>query len=45
MAGFPNAGKRIEIGHDPVKPAVPVSLFSYSLAQQGPGPQQVQRQN
>jgi len=44
MAGFPNAGKSTEIGHEPKKRAVPVSLSSYERPQQGPGPQQVQRQ-
>jgi hypothetical protein len=44
MAGFPEAGKLTEIGHDCWKLAVPVSLSSFVLAQQGPGPQQVERQ-
>jgi hypothetical protein len=43
MAGFPKEGKFIEIGHDPEKLAGPVSLSS-RFFQQGPGPQQVQRQ-
>jgi hypothetical protein len=44
MTGFPEAGKLDEIGHECQNLAVPVSLSSYALAQQGPGPQQVQRQ-
>jgi len=43
MAGFPEEGKFIEIGHDPEQLAGPVSLSSRFL-QRGPGPQQVQRQ-
>jgi hypothetical protein len=43
MAGFPKAGKFIEIGHEPEQLAGPVSLSSRFL-QRGPGPQQVQRQ-
>jgi hypothetical protein len=43
MAGFPEEGKFIEIGHDPEQLAGPVSLSSRFL-QRGPGPQKVQRQ-
>jgi len=38
MAGFPEEGKYIEIGHDPEQLAGPVSLSS-RFFQQGPGPQ------
>jgi len=45
MPGFPEAGKLDQIGHDCWKLAVPVSLSSYLLAEQGPGPQQVELAN
>jgi hypothetical protein len=45
MAGFPEAGKLDEIGHDCQMLAGPVSLSSFVLAQQGPGPQKIERQN
>jgi len=38
MAGFPKQGKLTETGRNPEKLAVPVSLFSFVLSQQGPGP-------
>jgi hypothetical protein len=44
MAGFPEAGKVDEIGHECSMPAAPDSLSSYVLAQQGPGPQKARRQ-
>jgi hypothetical protein len=44
MTGFPEAGEIDEIGHEPFELAGPVSLSSYVHPQQGPGPQQNQRQ-
>lgn len=37
MAGFPKAGKLVEIGHDPEPLAGPVSLSSFFVHNEGPG--------
>jgi len=37
MAGFPKAGKLVEIGHDPEQLAGPVSLSSFFVHNEGPG--------